>query len=50
MINKTKAYKNITLLGLVSCNICISKNIRHMLAEGKVTDSGFKSSLQQIVV
>jgi hypothetical protein len=46
MINKTKAYKNIILLGLVSRNACISENTGQMLAKGKVTDNGFKSLLQ----
>lgn len=49
MINKTKAYKNIVLLGLVSRNICINKNTGQMLVKGKVTDNGFKSLLPLVV-
>ncbi len=50
MINKTKSYKNIMPFGLVTRNICVNKSIGQMPAEGKVTDNGFKSLLQQIAV
>jgi hypothetical protein len=46
MINKTKVYTTITLLGLLSRNACVGKNTGQMLAKGKeATNNGFKSLL-----